>query len=313
MHRHRNAGGQPAEGRNAPALFLVLLAPHAQHIAPHVTGVISVRKPAPAERSGEPAQLLSGRAAPPVNQPAEGPRDLVNVLRRLHPALDLEGRHAHFAQLRDIRRQGEILQGERIIGSLPPVRQAAGLGALAAVSAPAADQRGEQALPGMADAQRPVDEQLGFDRRLRQERLQVLPADLPCRHHAGHTARAKLPCHRTVVPRHLRAGVQLHRRHHPPQSLRPADIGNNQGIHPRPRRIRRRTEKLRHLAVGNQGVQRQIDPHPARVREANRLAQLPRIKILRVRPGIEGHAAQIYSISPAFQCRFQRRDGTCGA
>ena len=133
------------------------------------------RGKAPAERLCKLALLVLGcpirccilpRA---VERLAVRARDGRDVLGRLHPALDLEGGDARVDELRKDLDAAQVARAQQVlahIGELLAVfvhegiRQATRLRAQTAVGAAPADERREQALPRLADAQRTVHEAL---------------------------------------------------------------------------------------------------------------------------------------------------------
>ena len=88
------------------------------------------------------------------------------------------------------------------------ILQAAGLGAHAPVAAALADEGGHVALAGMAEAERPVDKDLGLDGGAPGDIADLLIAQLPGQHRPGH-AQLRRGLHALqVVDGHLGAGVQ---------------------------------------------------------------------------------------------------------
>ena len=148
--------------------------------------------------------------------------------------------------------QRKVFERERILAFA--VGQTAGLGAFTAVAAPAPDHGGKQALPRMANAERTMDEQLGFDGGILQKQFQILLADLPCGNHAGKAERLQQFCHFAVVARHLRAGVQFQFGNGAADRHSAAGVGNDQGVHPGGCRTVSGFQKRWQLVIGYQRV-----------------------------------------------------------
>src|SRR5699024_1113979 len=103
------------------------------------------------------------------------PHHARGVLRLLHAALDLQRSHTGMHNLRKQLNRTHILRAQNVL-TVPAVEpaaslidfigQAAGLGASSSVAAPAAENTAEQALAGIAVAERPVYECLNFQIRV---------------------------------------------------------------------------------------------------------------------------------------------------
>ena len=108
-----------------------------------------------------------------INRLAINAGDGGDVLGRFEAAFDFEGADAEFDEAGDFLDGGEVLRGEEValVSQVAQftiddhlVRHAAGLGALAAVGAAAAEGFGGEALAGVGDAEGAVDED--FQRQL---------------------------------------------------------------------------------------------------------------------------------------------------
>ena len=84
--------------------------------------------------------------------------------------------------------QGHVLEGQGVaVRPIPPaIGESAGLGAQAPVAAAPADDGGQEALSGIAHAQRTVDKHLDFNGGVSADIGDVLPGQLPAEHHTAH-------------------------------------------------------------------------------------------------------------------------------
>src|SRR5262249_17830411 len=103
---------------------------------------------------------------------AGGARGRGDVGRALQPALELEADYPGVDQVADELVPGQVLRAEQVrpvaeVADLAVnnhlVREPAGLGALPAIRAAAAEGLARQALAGVGDTQRPMDEHLDRD------------------------------------------------------------------------------------------------------------------------------------------------------
>ena len=100
----------------------------------------------------------------------------IDILRRLHTALDFQGRHAGAYQIGKQIDAAQILRGQQVVARcrerlvlrhvMQCVRQAARLRAQAAIGRAPADERGHEALARIAHAQRTMGERLDFQAQL---------------------------------------------------------------------------------------------------------------------------------------------------
>ena len=194
---------------------------------------------------------LGHRAA--VQHGAVNPRDHGHVLRPLHSSFDLDGGHAHGANLLEVLHQAVVLEAQGIAAlfkAAEAVGHAAGLGALAAVAAAPADDRGEIALPRVAHAQRAVDEDLNLHGAVAADKGNFLPGKLPGQHHAGNAHLGGLQDALQRVDAHLGGGVDgdvggdgLTKRNKP-------QVLDDEGVHPQLGGAADALGGLEHLPVG---------------------------------------------------------------
>ena len=111
----------------------------------------------------------ASRVTQPVNGLAVNAGDVGDVFGRFEPPLDLQGGHADTSQLRQDLQPGQILRAEQILPVAQRhqfavrhqiVRHAAGLRALAAIGRTPTQRLARQALAGVGDTKRAVNEDL---------------------------------------------------------------------------------------------------------------------------------------------------------
>ena len=141
-----------------------------------------------------------------------------HIFGALHPALDLCRGHPGRLQLLKAGNDGVILQAQVIAGAaLHREGQAAGLGALAPVSAAGAKHGAEIALSRDRHAQSAVYEYLQLDGGGVMDFLDFLQGQLPGKHHSGKAGVIKRGGAGWCVNRHLGGGVQPDFRRRLPQ------------------------------------------------------------------------------------------------
>ncbi len=167
------------------------------------------------------------------------PRHGRHVLGGLEPSFDLQrrdpGRHEprHELPRREILRREQIpLVAEIFVAAVADelVGEPAGLGALAAVGAPAAERLAREALAGVGHAERSVDEDLELERCLRPDRRDLGHRQLPRDHDPLDPERLGEADRLRARERHLRRGVQGERRADLPHERRRPDILQEHGI-----------------------------------------------------------------------------------
>ena len=236
-------------------------------------------------------------------------RDHGDVLRPLHAALDLHAGDARVGELLQVVCQAVVAQAQRILvhAAAHAVLHAARLRAGAAVAAAAADERAHIALAGIAEAQRPVHEHLGFDARMLRDEADLLERELAREHGAGdaHLGRGLDPGE--IVDAHLRAGVQRNVRQSGAQDARETQILHKDRVRPGVRRLLRERGGSVHLAVAHEGVERDVDLAAADVAVAHGLGKRLLCEIIgapaRVEPVAKAH---IHRVRPVLH---RRNDG----
>ena len=224
-----------------------------------------------------------------------------DILRPLHAPLDLEARDAHVHHLRHEGRKTRVLQAQRM--AVRPagkaVGQTAGLGARATVAAAPPDDGRHLALAAVTHAQRAVDKRFDLDGAIRADF-----ADLPTRKLAReHRARHVEPCRflnaRERVQAHLRRGVQRHVGNDFLQRRQNAPVLHQDRVHAALRRGARLRGKRGELAVGDEGVERQIDLHAPQMAIRDRRAEFLVREVPRAAARVERAKAHIHGVRTA--------------
>ena len=278
------AGG----GEELFALAVLVLAAYAEHVL-FIAVVIALGEAVAGKGGLERVQLVLRRRAALVQDLGVDARDQGGIFGTLHAALDLETGDAGVLELGELVHKAVVLEGKGIVvhPAAEGVGHAAGLGAHAAVAAPAADQRGHIALPAVAEAQRAVDEDLGLDGSAGGDVTDLIDRQLAREHGAreSHLGRGLDPGE--IVDAHLRAGVQGNvrqrgaQRAHEPEILHDQSVGAERGDEPRLGDGRFR------FTVVHERVERDIDPAAADAAVAHGLLKLFLGKVFRSAAGVE--------------------------
>ena len=237
-----------------------------------------------------------------------------HVFRPLHASLQLDAGNAHDLQLAQIVDQAIILQAQRVF-FLKPVKavgQTAGLGALAPVSAPAADDRRHIALPGMAHTQRAVDKHLDLHRAVAADKVNVFFGQFPGQDHPGDPHSRSLLHALERVDAHLGRGVHRHRRRDLAAQGDDTEVLDDKGVHARTGCRLDRLGRGPHLPVGNQGVQRQIDLDAPHMAVAHRLRQLVQCEVFSAPTGIKILGAKVDRVGSVAHGGAERVERTGG-
>ena len=155
-------------------------------------------------------------------------------------------------------RKAEVRERQQVLPAV--IRQAAGLGTLAAIPAPSPDKRRKQALPRMRDAERAVQENFDFERRLFHHTANIGERKLPRHDGARHTERGGKTHARAVMERHLRRGVKFQPRDSLPHLADQTDVRDDHGVDPHAVEVGTIGERLFPLAVVNQHVDGHVHP-----------------------------------------------------
>ena len=199
-------------GGGKQLLRRALVRPHTEHLPPGAVPEIAVAESLTGKGQPQLLQFFLCRLPPLPDGGGVDAGDDGDVLRPLHPSLDLDAGHAHLVQLLQMTGQRHILQGQQRAVRLvaPAVAQAAGLGAQAAVAAPAADDGGEKALAGVAHALRAVNKGLDLNGGVGADVGDLVGGQLPRQHRPGAAQVGALAHAVEVHHAHLSAGMDGH-------------------------------------------------------------------------------------------------------
>ena len=288
---------RPGLLQQGPVLPLPL--PDAEHVRPGLSDIVALGEALAGEDVPQVLHVGGGNDLS-VDGGAVEPGGHGHVFRPLHPALDLHRGHAQTLQLAHPGDEAVVLeaQGILLLVAAVAVAEPAGLGALAPVAGAGAHHGGEIALAGIAHAQGPVDEDLNLDGAVAADEGDVLPAELPGKHHSAHAHGGGLLHALERVDAHLGGGVDRHLGGHLPQEGHDAQVLDDEGVHPGADGGGDGPAHLLQLPVGNQGVEGQVDADAPDMAVAHGVRQLVKGKVLGALPGVEGAGAQIDRVGP---------------
>ena len=332
LHSHLDGFPRPDHGvelhRNAGAFPLLIgglglreqlpgglgLLPHAKHIRPGPAQVVAVGEALPGKGLLQLAQLLRGGLPALPEGIGVHLGDDIDVLRPLHAALDLRAGHPHLLKLPQMPRQGHILEGQGVaVGQIPEaVGQAAGLGAHTPVAAAPADDGGQEALPGVAHTQRPVDEHLDLDGGVLADVGDVRPGQLPGQHRPGDAQIRGLLHPVQTVEGHLGGGVEGQVGGGLPQGAHQPQVLDQGGVHAQLGRLDGAVHRVPHLPVGAQGVKGEVHLHPPEMAVGNRRGKFVPAEVPGTPAGVELSEAQIDRVRPCAHRGAQGLRASCG-
>ena len=215
------------------------------------------------------------------------------ILRLLHTAFYLQGGDAVLNEFRQQIEQAQILRAQKVslyglsLFRSGLIAQSARLCAPSAIPAAPAELAREQALSGIADAERSVDKCFHLESALLMDPAKLVKCHFTGGNDAAHTlsgqkGRAAGACHR-----HLCARMDREIRKASPDHPEHSEILDQNSVQPpliiRPYKIREQRE----LFLLQQGVDREIDLHSAKVRIIDQLFQLLLFRIFGVCTGTE--------------------------
>ncbi len=172
-------------------------------------------------------------------------------------------------------------------------RKTARLRALAAVAAARAENGAEIALPAHGHALRAVDEDLQLDGAGPVDGRDLRQGQLPREHHAPEPGPAKRLRPRGGVDARLGGGVQPKPRRAGAEQPRKAHILHQHGVHGQRAGGLRNPQGVRQLAVRQKRIEREIDPHAARVAVPDGRRQIPGVEVAGPRAGAEPPDAEV--------------------
>ena len=300
-------------GGLCPGGILGLVLPDAEHPRAEVSGIIAVGEALAVEGIQQGLLHIAGHIALVQGLPVD-PGDGGHIFGLLHPALQLQGGHAHLLQILQIVHQAVVLQaqGVLVLASAEAVGQAAGLGAAAPVAGAAADGGGEIALAGIAHTQGAVGKNLDFDGGIFTDMADLLPAQLPAEHHPGHAPGGAEQHPGQGMDGHLGGAVDGDLRGDLFAKLHNAQILDDKGIHARRGRLTDQVGGGIHLPVGDQGVEGQMHLDTPDVTVFHRLVEGGNRKILRALPRVKAAAAKIHGVGAVLYRGLQGLHGPGG-
>ena len=190
--------------------------------------------------------------------------------------------------------------------SLTGVGEAAGLGALAAVSASASHYGGEEALSRVADAESPVNEDLYLQRIACHSVRQIRKTGLTGNDEAGKAPIRQDAADGGVVSRELGAGVEGERGKGSMNEGGGSHVGDDEGIHAAGGGLVGGLQGVRQLPIPKEGIEGQIDTASHAVSVGDGLFELSGIEIVGIETGIEAATAQIDRIGSRQKGGLQR-------
>ncbi len=225
-----------------------------------------------------------------------------HVLGALEPALDLHRGHAERDQIGDRGGRLEVLRGQEV-GRVAEVaeravdheavREAARLGAGAAVRAAAADRLAREALARVGDAERAVHEDLQLHGGRAADRGDLVDRELAGEDHARRAELLRELDGRGVGARHLRGRVDRQ-----PGGERAGEAGEAEVLHDDRvggglgAGVDRGLDE-RQLVVEDQGVQGDVAAHPVVVQRAQRGAERGGVEVPRAGAGVQALQAEV--------------------
>ena len=251
-------------------------------------------------------------------------RDAGNVLRGLESAFDLERGNAGLDQVRQDIDAGKVLRAEQVLAiaqldfdavAEQLVGHTTSLSALAAVGGTTAEDFARQALTGVSDTQRAVDEDfegqrcaIRYTRFGRSKWSLVNGLDLLQRALAGkhHQVAAKLASElnsRRTADRHLRGGMNREVGREPPDQSTNPDILHDGGIHSRSDDGFEIMLRVSQFVLEDEGVERHVAPRAAAVEEGHQIWQVGRREVLGPHSRVELLQAEVDRIGAVLDGR----------
>jgi hypothetical protein len=246
-------------------------------------------------------------AAHAVEEVAVRAGDGGHVLRLLLPPLHLQAPDPQLGDVRQVVVGRQVLGGDEVtavellaggrVGQ--HVVLAARLRARPAVGRALGDHPGHEALPGVRDAERAVDEALEPQRGDGlADGADVLQRVLASEDHPLHPQLAHHRGAGGVVHGHLRGAVDFQPRVQTPDEPHQPDILHDDGVDPPVHALAQELERVHQLARLDEDVEREVDAPPARVRQQARLLQLVEGELGPLVTGVEAGGAQIDGVGP---------------
>ena len=181
-------------------------------------------------------------------------------------------------------------------GPVDPVGQAAGLGAGAAVAAALAHHGTHLALTGVAHAQCAVGKNLDLGGTAGADLAYLIAGQLAGQHHPLQSQRGGLVGSAQGEQAHLGAGVERYVRHDLTGQGQQTPVLHQYGVHAHITGLAQRLCRLFQLAVRQQGVQRQKDPHASQMAVRHCRSEFLIGEVFGTAPRVKGAEAHIYRV-----------------
>ena len=186
------------------------------------------------------------------------------------------------------------------------------LRAHSAVGAASSDERRHEALPRVAQTQRPMDEALDFHQARAREGGDLVDGDFTRQRHSGDTESGQRLDGRGVVCIHLRRRVNAHMRHRHPNHAQQTQVLHDHCINAGgPRGIHNLQSGVQ-LVRKHHDVERQVHAHPAQVREVAGIGEFVEREVLRTSTSVEDLDAEVDGIGTVRHSGPQCFGTTCG-
>ena len=252
-----------------------------------------------------------------VHRATVGLRDGGDVFGGLQAALDLQGADAGADQVGHDFDAGEVLRGEEI-GLVTEVadhavdhefvRQAAGLGAFAAVGRAATERFARQALAGISDAERAVDEDLEVEGGalgglFRLHLLHLRDRDLATEHGERSAQTAGVIDARRARHRHLRRGMDREVRRDAADEAADAGVLDDGGVDAGRDDRAERARGLGEFVGKDQRIERHVALHAAAVQVGHELRQVRLFEVLGPDAGVEAADAEEHRVGAVLDRR----------
>ena len=227
--------------------------------------------------------------------------DAGRVLRLLHPALDLQRIHAGSKQFREKGQGVEIPEAQQLLRvlflpALQPVGKTAGLSAASPVSAPSAEDTGEETLARIAVAQRAVNKGLDLETGPFAERMKLRQGKLPRGNDAGHAVMFQKGGKFRSGDRHLRARMERKLRKDPVETAQDAEVLDQHRVNARLVIGTDKAGEIAHLPFFEQCVDGQVDLCAAQMCVVDRLKELLLVRVVGVGPRAEAASPDVYRV-----------------
>ncbi len=252
-----------------------------------------------------------------VHRTTIGLRDGGDVFGGLQAALDLQGADAGADQVGHDLDAGEVLRGEEVglVAEVADhavdhefVRQAAGLGAFAAIGRAATERFARQALAGISDAERAVDEDLevqggALGGLFRLHLLHLRNRDLAAKHGERSAEATSVIDARRARHRHLRRGVDREVGRDATDEAADAGVLDDGGVDAGRDDRAERARGLGEFVGEDQRIERHVALHAAAMQVGHELRQVGLFEVLSPDAGVEAADAEEHRVGAVLDRR----------